>query len=349
MLRSSLITVFAAMAVCGGGIRASVPVASAATLVRDPDAPQSPTREELAAELAVARAGCGRCHAMSAAESRLLPLAGPDLTAAARWHGDDGGASMLRQHHGDADAAELAAWLTQVAADAPPLQAAATTAEAAQRGERLFTELACGACHAPDLLSTLSQRTDHEHVTAFLVDPTAHRPGVAHDFALSSAEAAALAAWLLRAQVVDHDAPPVAGFAFECFELRIEDATLPQLDVLKATASGLCDTIDVAPRTRDNHFALRFQATLTVPTSGEWTFIAGSDDCSWLWIDDELIIENAAIAPHRRRSGKVRLDAGPHALRVVYTEAAGGESLEVLWRGPGTDEQPIPAAVASAT
>jgi mono/diheme cytochrome c family protein len=82
---------------------------------------------------------------------------------------------------------------------------------------------------------------------------------------------------------------------------------------------------------------------LLVPETGEWTFTLGSDDCSWLWIDDALVIDNAKVAPHRRKSGKVTLAAGSHRVRIVFTEIGGQESLEFLWRAPSGAEEIVPA------
>jgi len=325
------------VAACGGPL--SGPAATAAA-----------TAEELAAELAVARAGCVRCHAPpEASAGRVAPVGGPALAATVGWNTVDAGEAFLRHHHGGDAAADLAAWVRSLGDGSAPLRSVAVSPVAIERGERLFGELACRACHDPASLESLALRTDHAHVAAFLVDPAPHRPGVAHDFALDAGQAGALAAWLLRAQQSKTASVAVPGFAYECFEMKIASAAMPALDGVQPKSQGVADRIDVAVRTRDNHFALRWKTEISVPVAGEWTFTCGSDDCSWLWIDDVLLVENASIAPHRKKSGTVRLDAGRHALQVLYTEGEGGQSLEVLWRGPGVDEQEIPAARATAT
>lgn len=302
--------------------------------------------EQIAGELAIARAGCTRCHAEPPGASRFAPVAGPALAAAARWHGDDGGAAFLRGHHGGEAAADLAAYVQQLGAAQAPLASSAVTTAALERGERLWRELACATCHVLERLQGLAGRTDHQHVAGFLRQPAAHRPAVLHDFGLDAAEAGALAAFLLRQQA--KAGVPVPGFAYECFESKITSAGQPDLTGLQPAARGVVDTIDVAAVTRKDHVALRFTATLTVPQSGEWTFTTGSDDSSWLWIDGRLLVRNEALAPHRRRSGSMQLDAGPHALEVLYTEAEGGQSLEVLWRSPSGHEEVIPASAARA-
>ncbi len=306
---------------------------------------------DLAAHLAVARAGCVRCHAAS--PELTAHFAGPDapdLGQAVAWHADDGGTRFLRTHHGGAAAADLAAWLRARAGDESTLRAASASPGRIEHGAQLFASLACMACHARDGLDDLAHRTDHAHVTAFLLDPGSRRPGLVHDFGLDADAAGALAAWILRAQLTEASkAPAQPGFAYECFEVRIDDEGLPDLDGVQPSAQGLTTKLDATLGTRENHFALRFTATLDVPASGEWTFFCGSDDSSWLWIDDRLVVRNEAIAPYRERQGKVHLDAGPHALRLMFTEAAGGEQLDVHWRGPGVKKQPIPAARAAAS
>lgn len=305
-----------------------------------------PTHDEIAAEVAVARAGCVRCHEADGQwRERLAAVAGPRLAPAVRWRAADGGAAFLRSHHGGDDAGDLAAWVIALGAEQPAATPVEVAPAAIARGERLVRELACGTCHAPQAFGELPARTDHGRLAHFLEAPRERFPELVHP-PLSQHEAGEVAAWLLRTQA--GDTPPVRGFAWACFHQRIEQADLPQLDGERPAATGVAERIDATPGTRDRHFVLRFEATLDVPAAGDWTFTTGSDDSSWLWIDDEPVVTNEALAPHRRRHGTVRLTAGPHALRVVYTQAAGEASLEVLWRGPDVAEEPLPAARAIA-
>ncbi len=305
--------------------------------------------EELSGELVVARSGCGRCHALpDDTAERLLPIHGPALAEAAGFHAADGGEAFLRRHHGGDAATDLAAWVRSFGTSTP-LAAAVVVPADIDRGERLFRELACQACHAPTALEALAARTDHLHIATFLADPANHRPGVVHDFRLAREEASALAAWLLRSQDSSAATAEVPGFAWECFEVHIDDAGPPDLTGVPVAARGTAPRIEASVGTREDHFALRFQATLNVPATGEWTFTCGSDDSSWLWIDDRIVVENEGLAPHHKKHATLHLDAGLHTLRVLYTEAEGGQSLEVLWQGPGVSEQAIPADRATAT
>ena len=305
------------------------------------------SHESLAAELAATRAGCVRCHAAGdgASAGRLQVRSGPPLATAAAWQRADGGEALLQRHHGGAAAADLAAWVGSLTSSPPPVAPVPVAADAIARGERLFGALACAACHGPDDFATLPARVDAATLTAFLREPAAHRPSTPHP-RLDGDEAMQVAAWLLRSQLRSDSPGP--GFAFACYEQPIRDAGLPDLAGSTPVATGITAVLDAARGSRENNYVLRFDATLDVPATGDWTFVTGSDDSSWLWIDDQLVVRNEALAPHRRRDGTVALTAGPHALRVMFTQAAGGASLEVLWRGPDTPEQPLPAARASS-
>lgn len=339
-MRSPLLLVALVLAACGDGV------------VSGGGAPTSPAAapagaEELSSVLAVHRAGCARCHALAELPQQVLPpVIGPALSTASTWR-RSGLAQYLGQHHAQGDAADIAAYVHSLHRGEPAPPAQDVGAAAMARGEALFGELACGSCHAPQTLQSLAQRADFDSVRTFLLAPQQHRPSTPHAFALAPQEADALAAWLLAAQRRG-DAQPVAGFAYECFELRIDSAAMPDLAGLSPTARGIAGSIGVDVATREDHFALRFRATLDVPASGEWQFTCGSDDGSWLFLDGQRIVANGALAPHRRRSGKVQLSAGPHELEVIYTEAAGGQSLEVLWQGPGTPQQVLPLDRATA-
>ncbi len=300
--------------------------------------------------LAAARLGrCTVCHAADGAVAlALTPATKVPLDGAVGWRGGDTLVPFLHVHHGGDDAAALAAFL---AASAPStaFAMAAIAPGAITAGERQFAEFACTACHPGSGIAGLAQRTDYAHLVACLREPAARRPDLLHDFALDAGVAHTLAAYLLREQQRGDASPAPMGLVCECFELPIDSAALPDLDARSPVRTSTVERIDVAMRSRDDQFALRFHGQLLVPTAGRWTFTCGSDDCSWLWIDDQLLVTNAALAPHRRRSATVDLTAGAHALRVVYTEAAGEQSLEVLWHGPNQPEQAIPATALSTT
>ena len=321
----------------GSGVSATVPDGN--PQIGSPTSSSDPV-----SALASVRTGrCVTCHAFEgAAASVVAPLARIPLRNGAPLRAGDSLREFLRTHHAAEDADAIAMWMR--GSEPMALRAASVATDAPARGERLFGELGCAACHMESAMASLAERADHEGLVAFLREPSARRPDLAHDFALSAEEASDLAAHLLRAQAVGLDDAPAQGLEWECFEIDIDGDKLPVLDGVVPTAKGATDRVDVSVRTREDRFALRFTGLLLVPQSGEWTFTLGSDDSSWLWVDDELVVANAKVAPHSKKSGTVRLEAGAHRMRIVFTELGGQQSLEFLWRGPSTESSPVPSS-----
>lgn len=310
---------------------------------------QAPTAAVSQAEpiddYALASARCTRCHA---ATPRLAALPSPRLDRLEERLARPWLETALVGHARltEREAADVAALLTERrTVSAEPVRVSASDVA---HGEALWRGRGCTICHAPGGIPEVAAKTWVGAVTDFLITPGKWRPDVrSHGFDLSRPEAQALAAFLVRGSAPDTPALE-PGLLVECFELKIADAKEPKLEGLTPARTGYAQHIDVEPRSRDDNFALRFTGFLNVPATGEWTFTVGSDDASWLWIDEQNVVRNEAIAPYRKVRGKVTLDAGWHAIRIVMTEAGGGESLDVSWRGPGVPLQELPAeALAS--
>ncbi len=98
-----------------------------------------------------------------------------------------------------------------------------------------------------------------------------------------------------------------------------------------------------------NKFGMRLSATLTIPTTGSWTFTLGSDDGSDLTIDGSLVVNHDGIHSFSSLSGTVALSAGTHTLVVRYVEKTGNNGLTLSWSGPGVASTTvIPASAFSA-
>ncbi len=304
-----------------------------------------------AAELAAVQGRCVTCHdAGSQRAARFVPHAAPSLVgigtrATAEWLN-----GFLAGHYATdaAEAADLTAFLRE-RSGVPALAAAGIGGGQIDQGGRLFAEAGCAACHAQEPAG-LATKTDLDHLAAFLVDPRTTRPDLrTHDFGLDGSQAQALAAWMLRAQLVDAgDAPPASGLICECFEMRIPAEGIPEVDSVAPSFRGRADTIDIQHRTRNLNYALRFTGSVQIPAGGAWTFHAGADDSAWLWIDGEMVVRNPGHHPFQVRSGTVDLAPGWHDFALLYTQAGGGDKLTLEWEGPTIERQAVPAAVLSA-
>jgi hypothetical protein len=118
---------------------------------------------------------------------------------------------------------------------------------------------------------------------------------------------------------------------------------LPDFTQLTATEKGLSGQINIEKVKRDEHFALKFEGFVEVPTDGIYTFYSNSDDGSQLFIHDKLLVDNDYTHPMSEKSGEIALKKGKHPIRFVFFQGRGGKGLKVLYRGPGVEKQELPA------
>ena len=266
------------------------------------------------------------------------------------------------------DAAEaLTHFLVSLQAPGAPTGRGASVATM-ELGKRLYHTVGCVQCHAPTELppgkendaaakdelgklvsaplGDLARKFTVGELAAFLRDPLKSRPsGRMPAMKLESGDAEAIAMWMLRAQMPGGAPQQIAGLRFEYYEKQLPE--LPDFDRLKPDATGVADTISLAPARRKGDFALRFTGTITVPKDGEYKFYTESDDGSRLSIDGRVIVDNGGIHPAQPRDGTITLKAGPHTITATYFDGGGQTSLAVRWKGPGIEKQDIPANVLS--
>ncbi len=169
---------------------------------------------------------------------------------------------------------------------------------------------------------------------------------------LTSRGSSARAERLISVGVTAGSAGP--GLFARYFDLDFHPSRLSQIDWEgDATDDGSVANINY-PRAPDNgnplweggpdtDYGAEFTGSISIDTSGSWTFYTNSDDGSMLWIDDDLIVDNDGLHGMRERSGTVSLDAGTHTFMVRFFERGGNHGLIVSWQGPGVSKAVIPA------
>lgn len=80
----------------------------------------------------------------------------------------------------------------------------------------------------------------------------------------------------------------------------------------------------------DDDFAIRATGTVTVPSSGLWTFGTNSDDGVRLLIDGVQVIDDDTLHAAEDRFGTVELAAGTHSIDLLYFERGGGGEVELF-------------------
>lgn len=154
------------------------------------------------------------------------------------------------------------------------------------------------------------------------------------------------------------------GLLGAIYPLTVGTAVLPtDLDTRAPANTFLCRALDMAPRSLTagfpgltgaltEWFAVRFTGTITVPTPGLTRFRLHADDGAKLYLDGALLIDNDGLHTARSASNEIRLNAGPHELRVDYFQGPGAAmALELYWETaavglgfPVTPETRVPAS-----
>jgi len=223
---------------------------------------------------------------------------------------------------------------------------------AVQRGEKLFHEIGCVACHDPQgsdakpipgsvPLGAIAEKYTLPTLTAFLKNPLAVRHGGRMpNLKLNDQQARDIACFFFR------DVKIATNLSYAYYEGGWD--TLPDFNTLKPATTGLASGFDIGVRKRNDNFGLVFTGFLHIPTDGDFHFFLGSDDGSRLQIDGQDVIVNDGIHPHSVKGGQRKLTKGVHPVRVEYFENGGEESLTVEVEGPGLPRQPL-ASIASVT
>lgn len=109
-------------------------------------------------------------------------------------------------------------------------------------------------------------------------------------------------------------------------------------------ATVYTDTLDIPERhffdgfpgvtNRSEWFLIDYTDTFTVSEYGSYDFRLHSDDGSYLYIDDKLVIDNDGKHAPASRSGSIALFAGQHRIKVRYAQTNDRMALQLFVRVP---------------
>lgn len=220
-----------------------------------------------------------------------------------------------------------------------------TDREAMSRGERLFHQVGCTACHRPRdgrsvrdattvPLPDVAAKYGFPGLVEFLKNPHAVRPsGRMPALLLEQKEAEDIAHYLTAGST--RTLPKNVRFA--AYHGNWE--SLPNFAEHKPVAEGVCSGLDLTVANRSDQFGVVFTGFLKLDQAGDYTFALGSDDGSRLSIDDREIVNVDGIHPHSTKEARTRLEAGVHAVRIEYFEQGGEETIRLELAGPGVPRQ----------
>ena len=133
-----------------------------------------------------------------------------------------------------------------------------------------------------------------------------------------------------------------AGVHCEYFETKI--SSVKEMDALSNGKTFVLQKIEFPSTKRPEIFALKLEGLIYVPEDGIYTFYLSSDDGSSLTIGDRLVVNNDGPHADKEIGGEVALKKGFHTYMVKYFDSGGGNSLKMMYEGPATAKQEVPAA-----
>ena len=89
-------------------------------------------------------------------------------------------------------------------------------------------------------------------------------------------------------------------------------------------------------------FSAIWKGYIKINTPGIYTFKLTSDDGSWFYIDDILVIDNGGNHATKSVAGTATLEHGKHKIMIKYFDAGGGAVISLLWTPPNGKESKIP-------
>ncbi len=111
----------------------------------------------------------------------------------------------------------------------------------------------------------------------------------------------------------------------------------------KPEYTGWVANFTLAPRTQEEYFNFEFTGYLYISTASSYYFYLNSDDGSRLYLDGNQVVDfdgvhgrTSANEGYGIKSAAFSLSAGPHALRVIFFESTGGQSITVGYQGADT-------------
>ena len=220
---------------------------------------------------------------------------------------------------------------------------------AVARGETLYHEIGCVACHAPQKegaavpaatpFPDLTAKWSFTGLRAFLLDPLATHPaGRMPGLRLTDREAADVAHYLLRETRV----PANLEAAF--YRGRVN--SLGELDTAPPARTEPATGFVVSDEVRQRGSAVRFAGWLQLEQPGQYTFYLTTAGAARFaidgdWLTGEESWETGQVAEQR----KLRLAPGPHAITVDYVHRGNKPAaLKMEWAGPGFERGEVPPA-----
>jgi DNA-binding beta-propeller fold protein YncE/4-amino-4-deoxy-L-arabinose transferase-like glycosyltransferase len=89
-------------------------------------------------------------------------------------------------------------------------------------------------------------------------------------------------------------------------------------------------------------YSIEWLGKIYIPSSGTYVFGTLSDDGSYLYVDEELVVDNGGHHGDVYAEGSVQLEEGFHDIRLLYFQEGGGRKIELYWTLPDGVREQVP-------
>jgi hypothetical protein len=89
-------------------------------------------------------------------------------------------------------------------------------------------------------------------------------------------------------------------------------------------------------------FSALWKGFIDIEKEGVYLFTLASDDGSWLYLDDRIVVDNGGCHALASVTGSVILGKGKHKITVKYFDNGGGAVFDLTWVPPGGLKEQIP-------
>jgi len=137
-----------------------------------------------------------------------------------------------------------------------------------------------------------------------------------------------------------------SGLRGSVYHIPHNTTQVPNFQKMKAVGAIYTSSLNIPPQdfkqgfpgvtNRFEWFAIDYSGRFWVDDPGKYNFSLLSDDGGWLYIDDQLIIDNGGLHTPEEKTGSVELSGGIHRIRVAYFQGPKWQVALVLKvAGPG--------------
>ena len=130
---------------------------------------------------------------------------------------------------------------------------------------------------------------------------------------------------------------PVDGLNVEYFQTLNREGrpdfglVVPEISMLRVEMDWT-DRLGAPPGV----FSARWFGYLAIGGAGDYTFATTSDDGSVLFVDGNLVVDNRGTHGAVTKTGRIRLEPGPHAVLLEFDQEGGFREMQWSWaRGDG--------------